>query len=151
MSTLVILADGNPELRLRSEPVAEDGIKGVADLSRDLRETLNSHPNGVALAAPQCGVRLRVFVIKAGLARANNIDHTLVNPSWTPFGQKEPMGEGCLSFEGVNVVKARFRAVKVTYTTLQGKKVTKTVTNKLIAQIIQHEVEHLDGVLLTDK
>jgi peptide deformylase len=148
---LNVIDDSDPRLREKSVELLAVDMEKIEALEQDMFDTLAQYPTGVALAAPQVGVNVRMFIIRKNLAKQRNIHHTIINPTWKPLSVKEPMGEGCLSFEGVQVTKARHRAVVITYTTTNGKTVTKTVTDKLIAQIIQHETEHLDGIVLTDK
>jgi peptide deformylase len=146
---LSILKDSNPKLREISKYVMD--LTEVEALANQMFETLKAYPNGVALAAIQVGVPVRMFIIRKGLAAKHKIHHTIVNPIWKPLSQLKQVNEGCLSFEGVTENKMRYLAIAVTYTTTTGKEVKKTITDPLIAQIFQHEIEHFDGILLTDK
>jgi len=145
--SLPILKDTDPRLRIKSEPVNDD-VTFIAD---EMFKTLAEHPHGIALAAPQVGVHLRLFVIKKSYAKKMNISYAIVNPTWAPAAPKTPMEEGCLSFENVRETKSRHPKIKVTFEDLNGKKYTKLIADPLLSQIFQHEIEHLDGILMTDK
>lgn len=78
MSTLPILKDNDPKLRIKSEPVNDD----VSFIVEEMFKTLAAHPHGIALAAPQVGVHLRVFIMKKSYAKKMNISHTIIQ---SPF------------------------------------------------------------------
>jgi len=147
---LNILDDSNSILREISKDVV-NFTEADAMLVTLMFETLKANPNGVALAAIQVGTPIRLFIIKKGLAAKHKIHHTIINPSWKPMSQAKSTDESCLSFKGVNALKMRHAAIFVTYTTTNGKEVKKMIADPLIAQIFQHEVEHFEGILLTDR
>lgn len=151
MTIETILKGSDPRLRNKSVPMTDlERISFLPALEKDLHDTLKEYSNGVALSAPQIGFLWRVFVIKKSLAKASNIHWTIVNPRWSPKSQPKQMEEGCLSFDKKQFKKSRYPVISVTYYTVQGKEVKKTITNSLIAQIFQHEIDHFEGILLMD-
>jgi peptide deformylase len=111
----------------------------------DMFETMYSAP-GIGLAAPQVGVSKRIIVVHVG----EDERYAVINPVLSDFEGEETGIEGCLSIPGkVGDVK---RAVSCTVTGLdrQGKKF-ELRAQAMVARCFQHEVDHLDGVLITDK
>lgn len=135
---------GDPVLRT---PAAEVTCfdKELRMLLKDLRDTLDD-AGGAGLAAPQLGVGLRLFVY-----RCDGQDGYLVNPTWNVVGdgyQVDP--EGCLSIPGLAWDCRRHEHVVATGWNAHGEPVTVEGT-KLLARCIQHETDHLDGVLFVDR
>jgi peptide deformylase len=126
-------------------------MEAALALASDMTQTLVLSNAGIALAAPQVGHAVRMFVIRPSCARRFGMHHVIINPSWRPASQKARRREGCLSFPGVFVDKQRHPAIVAEWTDHAGKHRKKTITDPLLAQIFQHEVEHLTGVLLTDR
>ena len=148
-TSMKVLMDGDPILRRVSEPVT-DFIQAF-DLGSRMLSTLVNLPigiNGVALSAPQVGMSLRMFVIHPDVARGE-IDRVVINPTWRPLSIKFQVNEGCISFPLLSLKKRRHSKISVTYSTITGEKRVRVVEG-LLAQIVQHETEHLDGILLTD-
>jgi peptide deformylase len=144
---LSILKDSNPILREKSLEVTNYGEAGV--LATEMLSTLKLYNHGLALAAPQVGSLLRMFVIKKELAKLAKLSATIfINPSWKLMSMWEAMPESCLSSEGVTKTMRRHPRILFGYTDLAGKTHKTFVTHKLIAQVIQHECDHLDGILL---
>lgn len=109
-------------------------------LARDLAETMLSN-NGVGLAANQCGLPYRVFVIKSAPILC------CFNPKVVDVSSQEVyLEEGCLTFPGVFYKIKRPRKIKVRFTQPNGETVTR-VFEGITARIFQHELDHLDGIL----
>jgi peptide deformylase len=142
-----------PDARLRgvSKPLEEeeDFNDDLVDLIADLRETMQ-HYRGVGLSAPQIGVMKRVVVITGDPRAAEPL--VLVNPVITHLsGNRKLMREGCLSFPGVFEMVMRSFKVRVSF--LFPDKLDQRYSMKLAglqAHVVQHELEHLDGILLSD-
>ncbi|MEV0080119.1 peptide deformylase [Nocardia neocaledoniensis] len=135
---------GDPILRSRADAVTEFGPE-LAQLVADLTETMHDD-GGVGMAAPQIGVGLRVFVYDTGDAAGH-----VVNPVWTAIGDDEQVGpEGCLSIPGVRYDVRRALRVHVTGVDRTGAPVEFEAT-ELLARCVQHETDHLDGVLFVNK
>ncbi len=105
---------------------------------------------GVGLAAPQMGVDLRVVVIRDPQAPTAKSRTTMINPEIVEtFGSRVAFEEGCLSFPGLYHDVVRPKGVVVNFTDESGH--THQIRNaKMFARIVQHEVDHLDGVLFVD-
>jgi peptide deformylase len=135
---------GDPILRTAAEPVT-DFDKQLRSLVKDLTQTLDD-AQGAGLAAPQIGVGLRVFAYVVGSERGY-----LVNPVLEFPDEEEQDGEeGCLSFPGVyHDVKRRLNTVARGFTD-RGDPV-QVVGTEILARCLQHETDHLDGVLFIDR
>jgi peptide deformylase len=144
MSIRPIRLFGDPVLRTAAEPVT-DFDKQLRNLVRDLTETLRD-AQGAGLAAPQIGVGLRVFAYATGDERGY-----LVNPELNFPDEEEQDGEeGCLSFPGIYFdVKRRLNTVARGFTD-RGDPV-QIVGTQILARCLQHETDHLDGVLFIDR
>ncbi len=125
-----------------------DPVKGfdaeLRRLVRDLTETMLDAP-GVGLAAPQIGVSLRVFTFHID----DETGH-LINPSLSLSEDEETDDEGCLSFPGLVYPTMRAYGVVAKGFNMHGEPVTLEGTGQL-ARCIQHETDHLDGVLFIDR
>jgi peptide deformylase len=134
---------GDPVLRTPALPVV-DFDKELRVLVRDLTETMLDAP-GVGLAAPQLGVSLRVFTYDV-----DDVVGHLVNPSLDLTDEEQDGDEGCLSLPGLTYPTTRAFGVVAKGFTMYGDPVTVEGT-ELLARCIQHETDHLDGVLFIDR
>lgn len=122
----------------------------LAPLLADLWRTLDDD-GGVGLAAPQVGVNLRVVVVRNPEGKSGEHRLELVNPRITStFGPDIGFEEGCLSFPGLYVSVIRPKGITVEYQDAQGH-MLQLKDDGLLSRIIQHEVEHLDGILFVDR
>ena len=148
MTVTPIRLIGDPVLRQKAEPVTDFDAE-LRTLVEDLRETLADR-RGAGLAAPQLGVSRRVFVIAPQLVQEGTVDH-LVNPVLDFPGEEEQDGpEGCLSIPGIYLDTKRRLNVVAKGFTAHGDPV-QVVGEGLLARCIQHETDHLDGVLFIDR
>lgn len=135
---------GDPVLRTPAAEVV-DFDKELATLVADLWDTMRAH-GGAGLAAPQLGVGLRVFTY-----HCDGFEGHLVNPTWTATDEEVQDGdEGCLSIPGMFWDCRRMRNVVATGWNMHGDPVRIEGTD-LLARCIQHETDHLDGVLFVDR
>ncbi|WP_040736393.1 peptide deformylase [Nocardia tenerifensis] len=135
---------GDPILRARAAEVTEFD-RELQQLVTDLTDTMHDD-GGVGMAAPQIGVGLRVFVYDTHDAAGH-----LVNPRWEVVGDEEQVGpEGCLSIPGVRYDTRRALRVRATGVDMHGAPVEFTAEG-LLARCVQHETDHLDGVLFIDR
>ena len=134
---------GDPLLRTPAAPVV-DFDKELRTLVKDLQETMLEAP-GVGLAAPQIGVGLRVFAY-----HVDDILGHLVNPVLELSEEEQEDEEGCLSFPGLAYPCLRAWSVVATGHDMYGEPVTLEGTD-LLARCVQHETDHLDGVLFIDR
>lgn len=146
-----VLRMGDPRLWQVSRPLETFGTAELADLLTDMRDTM-AHLNGAGLAAPQIGVPLRVviFGVKSN-PRYPGIDDVpdtvLINPVLTPLSDVIEEGwEGCLSVPGMRGWVPRFLKLKYSGFDEQGRRFAREVEG-FHARVVQHEVDHLDGVL----
>ncbi len=138
-----VLHYGEEPLRAASEPVTEI-TEDVRRLVADMFETMNE-AKGVGLAAPQVGVNLRLAIIDIG-----DDPLVLINPRIIKNSGKETCDEGCLSFPGLTEKVERAKKVVAEATDLDGS-VYEIEAEGLLARAIQHELDHLDGVLFIDR
>lgn len=144
MTVLPIRLLGDPVLRTPASPVAEFD-KELRRLVADLTDTLREQ-DGTGLAAPQLGVGLRVFVF-----HVDGVTGHLVNPELDFPDEEEQDGpEGCLSIPGVYVDTVRRQHVVAKGLDQHGEPV-QLVGSGLMSRCVQHETDHLDGVLFLDR
>jgi peptide deformylase len=142
---------GDPRLWQKSQPVAEFGTPELAELLQDMRDTM-AHLSGAGLAAPQIGVGLRVVIFgvhaNPRYPQVEEVpDTVLINPLLTPLGDELEEGwEGCLSVPGMRGWVPRFSRLRYQGFDENGTPFERDVEG-FHARVVQHEVDHLDGVL----
>ena len=137
MSIKKVLHYGTPSLRESSKEVHKVSRK-ITDLVQDLFDTMYAQ-NGVGLAAPQIGVNLRVFVIDASTKEEPLEPMVFINPKIIKKSGAIKSNEGCLSFPEAYTDVVRYKDIMV-----------KATNEHLLARAIQHENDHLDGILFID-
>ncbi len=144
MAKLNIVKEGDPILRKKSRPITviDDRIK---QLAADMLETMRA-ANGCGLAAVQVGKLRRLVIVEV----EQNKPFILINPEIIKREGKQQETEGCLSIPGKWGITDRPMTVTVRATNLDGKEFTVTGTD-LAARAFCHEIDHLDGILFTDK
>lgn len=143
MSIRPIRLFGDPVLRTPADPVTSFDAE-LRKLVKDLTDTMMDAP-GVGLAAPQIGVGLRVFTYFV-----DDVVGHVINPSLTLTGEVEIDDEGCLSFPGLSYPTSRSFGAVATGFDMHGEPITVEGTGTL-ARCVQHETDHLDGVLFIDR
>jgi peptide deformylase len=146
-----VLRMGDPRLLERSREVTETRSALIAALLEDMRDTMRAH-NGAGLAAPQIGVGLRVVIF--GVERnprypdVEPVPYTeLINPVLAPLSDEMEDGwEGCLSVPGLRGVVPRYRRMRYRGFDPAGNVIERDVDG-FHARVVQHECDHLDGVL----
>ncbi len=157
MSIRPVLVIGDPQLKQISQavPLSLIGSQELAELIDDLRDTMSAR-DGAGLAAPQIGVPLRlvIFGISSNprYPEAPPIPETiLINPELTPLGDDLESGwEGCLSVPGLRAEVPRTRRLRYRALTPAGAWIEREVEG-FHARVVQHECDHLDGVLFPDR
>lgn len=143
MALRAILPLNDPLLRRRAQPI-DRFDSALRRLVGDLLETMHA-ADGAGLAGPQVGELRRVFV-----AEFEDEEFVLINPEIVQAAGREYGTEGCLSLPGyVGERIRRATRIVVTYRDLRGK-VRRIVAEDWLARILQHEIDHLDGILFTD-
>lgn len=140
-----VLRHPSPMLKSRANEVAPDSDTSLRELVRAMAETMYEE-NGVGLAAPQVGVDKRVIVFDVDDRLA-----ALCNPVITEFSEETVVDEeGCLSVPGISVPVARSVKVVCEGQTIEGRQIT-VEADEFLARVLQHEIDHLDGVLILDR
>lgn len=139
----IVLYGEDDVLREKAKPIAKIN-ESVHKLLDDLRDTMYSN-KGVGLAAPQIGVLKRAIVVDAGEGLIE-----LINPEILEASGKEADLEGCLSIPGVLGEVERAASVVVQGLDREGREI-KVQANGFCARALQHEIDHLDGVLFIDR
>ena len=162
-----IIQKENPILRMTAQevPIADIGSKKIKKVIADMKKTLATQADGVAIAAPQIGVSLRIFVVSGKVfegvfegndrpehgAESKMPDVAYINPVITKLSKKKKlMHEGCLSVRPLWGEVERSLNASITAYDENGQKFSRGAGN-LLAHIFQHETDHLDGILFIDK
>lgn len=157
MAILKIARMGHPALRRVAEPVADLRDPDLARLVRDMVETMDD-AGGVGLAAPQVHDSRRVIVFRLPEARVTGAPgdeadgvQVLINPVVEPLGDDVESGwEGCLSIPGLRGDAPRWARIRYRGFDADGSPVAREASG-FHARVVQHEVDHLDGVLYLDR
>lgn len=158
MAVKNVIITPNPILNKKAQKVAEvtDDIKAVA---KDLLDTVKvaKNPEGAGLAAPQIGISKRICVVRnffedpAHPEEIHSDDIILINPKITSHSTDIDLDwEGCLSVPDCYALVERFKRIKVTAKDLTGDTI-KIKAEGFFSRTIQHEIDHLDGILFTSK
>jgi peptide deformylase len=153
---LPIYAYGQPVLKKKAEPIAPD-YPELQTLIENMYDTMY-HAKGVGLAAPQVGLSIRLFLVdtvqlkeKDKEMQGDGIRQVFINAEILEFGGKEePYEEGCLSIPNITGDVERPAQVRVRYQNEQFE-VKEEVFTGFEARVIQHEYDHIEGVLFTEK
>ena len=173
----ILPAEENPALRKSATPLSLTEIGGtrVRKLIDDMRKLLAKEEYGVALAAPQVGVLARLFIVSGrallrqaqdkspasrseskgedqpDLSRAESRDEVYINPEIIKLSRgKKDKHEGCLSIRGKWGMVPRAEKTTIKAYDEHGRRITRGASG-FLAHIFQHEMDHLEGVLYTDK
>ena len=155
MTERTVLRLGDPRLRQVCQPVTRFGTLELLALITDLRDTMAAR-DGAGLAAPQIAVPLRVVIFgityNLRYPDAPPIPETvLINPEITPIGEaRDSSWEGCLSVPGLRGQVSRWRSIHYRGFDAQGQLIQRSVDG-FHARVVQHECDHLDGVLFPDR
>ena len=151
MAVRTVLRMGHPLLQQVAAPVARFGTAELRRLVSDMDDTMRAL-SGAGIAAPQIGVSLRVVIFEVSrnprYPQAEPVPYTvLVNPVLDPLGDEhDEAWEGCLSVPGLRGRVSRHTNLRYRGFDLDGRPIDRTVTG-FHARVVQHEVDHLDGIL----
>ena len=141
---LTLRTDGDDCLRRKSHPVWPKIDDYIVDLVKSMKPIMMEN-DGVGLAAPQVGHNVRVILVLI-----DGEIQEMINPEVTWVSDKKVISEeGCLSIPGHYIDVERPKEIKLKFQTLNGK-FKKWKLNGLEARVVLHEIDHLDGVLMTD-
>lgn len=146
-----ILRMGDPRLLRVAEPITEFGTPELERLIVDMQETMDA-ADGVGLAAPQIGVNLRLVIFGFEQSErypdASAVPYTvLINPVLTALSNEQEEGwEGCLSVPGLRGIVPRWTRLRYSGFDPKGQRIEREVEG-FHARVVQHECDHLDGVL----
>lgn len=148
---------GDPILNVRCEEVDVKNINSsILDEIEDLKETLN-FTDGFGIAAPQVGINKRIVIIQVNKEKCTYKDceevptTVMINPTWKKLSDNTDVEfEGCLSVPSIRGKVERYTNIEVTYYNEKGEKIVKEVCG-FTARDIQHECDHLDGVIFLEK
>ena len=167
MAIRPIIQDGNPLLRETAKPVPPElfGTPELAGIIADMIDTLHEEKDGVAIAAPQIAIPYRIFLVRfdrtitpeivdeeKSKVAAEEVPEVgiFINPTFVNSSRKRTeMSEGCLSVRGLYGTTLRNDRATVRAQDIQGKFFERG-GGGLIAQIYQHEIDHLNGILFID-
>jgi peptide deformylase len=150
---IVLYLENEAALREKCEPVRRIDRR-VRRLVQDLKDTLNDHPEGIGLAAPQVNAHSRVVVVRLGGGQDDESEPgpplPLINPEIIEARDEEKGFDGCLSFPGLYGETVRPRYLRVTGMDERGNPFDR-VFEGFDAVVVHHEIDHLDGVLFIDR
>ena len=150
------------EIRIYGDEVLNEKALEVTEINGELKELVDAmykkcpEANGIGLAAPQIGVSKRFFVVVIPDSEDDDGDivkgsrHVFINPVISKVEGKCKMEEGCLSVPGIWEYIERPEVIEVEYTDINGKRLLGRYDG-LMARVIQHENDHLDGILFVSK
>jgi peptide deformylase len=155
-----ILDRDNPILRKKAELVSIDdiGTPKIAKIIADMAKAMQAQKDGIAIAAPQIGVSLQIFLVSGSLLQKADPTYTgpaenivFINPKITRRSKEmKEMEEGCLSVRWYYGIVKRHQKVTLTAIDEKGQKIERGASG-LLAQIFQHETDHLNGILFIDR
>ncbi len=146
-----VLKMGEPLLLQKAAPIQQFDTPELHALIKNMEDTM-AHLNGAGIAAPQIGVSLRIVIFGVGhnprYPDAEQVPYTvLINPTLTPIGEELEDGwEGCLSVPGMRGVVPRYQRLHYSGFDQYGKPIDRLVSG-FHARVVQHECDHLDGIL----
>src|SRR3989344_7430853 len=156
MKKTEILQRDNKILRAKAQSIPEKdmGSKKIADIIKRMSQTLHVEEDGVALAAPQIGESLRLFIVSSDILmvkKDKRPDLIFINPEIIKTSKnKKKVEEGCLSIRWLYGQVKRSEKVTIRAYDETGRQFERGASG-LLAQIFQHEIDHLDGILFIDK
>lgn len=146
MARLRVRTYPDPVLKKKAEPLAEFG-PDIQKIFDDMIETMYLE-DGVGLAAPQVGISKRILIASPTMTPGE--EYVIINPEIVETSGRELGPEGCLSLPGISGEIARAKRIRLKFLNRRGEHQDMEIKD-FFARIIQHEVDHLDGILLIDR
>jgi peptide deformylase len=138
---------GDPVLRRKCEDIKEFD-NGLQNLVRDMIKIMH-HEDGIGLAAPQIGLNKQLLVLDISSVEKGEKPRAFINPLIQELHGESVVEEGCLSIPGVREEVVRPETIKLTYFNEKGEKLSEE-HGGWMARVLQHEIDHLNGVLFVD-
>ncbi len=150
MALMRVRTYGDPVLRKVAEEITEFD-QSLEEFTTDMVETMLKE-DGIGLAAPQVGASIRMIVV--GMPEEEDVEDrkifVMINPEITEHSEEmDVMEEGCLSLPGLSEEVKRYTELQLRFQDLKGE-THEIKTNGLFARVLQHEIDHLDGVMFVD-
>tara|TARA_Y100000768_G_scaffold372874_1_gene340959 strand:- start:296 stop:823 length:528 start_codon:yes stop_codon:yes gene_type:complete len=152
VSILKIANLGHPVLLKKAREIKEFSSQSLKKIIYEMSETMIDY-NGIGLAAPQVHLSNRIIIFRNPDIEEKEKVHVtpLINPVFKPIGdEREDDWEGCLSIPGMQGLVSRFKKISYYGYDLDGNKI-ECVAEGLHARVVQHEIDHLDGILYTSR
>jgi len=148
MSNLRVIKYGNPILRMKASKVVsiDDNLH---QLVKDMIEIMRED-KGIGLAAPQVAQSLALLVIEMDLIKEGSEPDVFLNPEILSSEGESVLEEGCLSLPDIREEVVRPEIITIRYQNLEGEIIEKKIDG-LLARVLQHEIDHLNGVLFIDR
>ena len=140
---------GNPVLRKKAKEIPLSEIPSYKSVAEQMLEIMYDS-NGIGLAAEQVGLDKQILVIDCQ-DEDLHVQMVVINPKIVGKSKnKTPLEEGCLSFPGITANIYRPESIEIEYYDLEGK-LHKESHSGLLAKVLQHEIDHLNGILIVDR
>ena len=152
VSILKIAKLGHPVLLKKTSEISDFSSDSLKKIIYDMSETMIDY-KGIGLAAPQVHLSKRIIIFRnPDFEEKEKIQITpLINPTFKPMSdEKEDEWEGCLSIPGMQGLVSRYKKISYIGYDLNGKKI-EAIAEGLHARVVQHEIDHLDGILYTSR
>ena len=148
MSKLRVIKYGNPILRMKAKKIEEIDAD-IKQLSADMIEIMQEE-EGIGLAAPQVAQSLALLVVDISLIDEDGEPTAFLNPEILSSKGESVVEEGCLSLPDIREDVKRPEVITVRYQNIEGETFEKRI-DELLARVLQHEIDHLNGVLFVDR
>ena len=153
----MIVQKENKILRQQAEEVDNATSPTIREVIKKMAQALFEQPDGIGIAAPQIGISKKIFLVADEVVKEKSLEkmsgayETFINPVFKKLSIKKSKDtEGCLSVRGVYGEVARSEKVVIEYTDEIGKRRSRGASG-LFARVLQHEMDHLNGMLFIDK
>ncbi len=148
MSNLRVIKYGNPTLRMKAKKI-EKIDSSVKHLAEDMIQVMQAE-DGIGLAAPQVDESIAMLVVDHSLIEENGVPTAYLNPEILSAEGETVMEEGCLSIPDIREEVKRPESIQLRYQNIQGELLEQQFAG-MSARVLQHEIDHLNGVLFVDR
>lgn len=148
MALLPIIKYGNPILRMKASSI-EKITDEIHQLAENMVQTMQAN-EGIGLAAPQVAQSLAMLVVDVGLIEKGAVPQAYLNPEILETEGSDVVEEGCLSVPDIREEVTRPERIRIKYQTLDGEQFDGWIDG-LLARVLQHEVDHLNGIFFVDR